>query len=63
MAQIEARFMGEFRIPLFWDPTFRAPETSVRNYHYTLIISQKSADLKQRFKLAWQLEVCCLNKK
>jgi hypothetical protein len=54
--------MREFRIPLFLDPTFRVTETSVKNYHHTLRNIPEDHRSKARFKLAWQLEVCCLKK-
>jgi hypothetical protein len=62
IAQIKARFMREFRIPFFFDPTFREIETSVKNYHHTLRNIAEERRSQARFKLAWQLEVCRLNK-
>jgi len=63
IAQIKARFMREFKIPLFWDPTFRATETSEKNYHHTLRNIPEEHTSQARFKLAWKVEVCRLNKK
>ena len=63
IAHIKARFMLEFRIPLFWDPTFRATETSARNYHHTMRNIPEERRSQARFNLAWQMEVCRLNKK